>query len=115
MTDPRQFGRVAVLYGGTSAEREVSLKSGAEVLQALQQAGVNAFAIDADQNLAARLISEKPDRVFIALHGRGGEDGSLQGLLENLQLPYTGSGVLASALAFSRAASAVSAWPPRCS
>lgn len=98
MTDPRQFGRVAVLYGGTSAEREVSLKSGAEVLQALQQAGVNAFAIDADQNLAARLISEKPDRVFIALHGRGGEDGSLQGLLENLQLPYTGSGVLASAL-----------------
>ncbi|EZQ19800.1 D-alanine--D-alanine ligase [Pseudomonas sp. G11-1] len=98
MVDVEAFGRVAVLYGGTSAEREVSLKSGAAVLAALQGAGVNAFGIDAGADLAERLIAERPDRVFIALHGRGGEDGSLQGLLECLQLPYTGSGVMASAL-----------------
>jgi len=98
MVDVEAFGRVAVLYGGTSAERDVSLKSGAAVLAALQGAGVNAFGIDAGADLAERLIAERPDRVFIALHGRGGEDGSLQGLLECLQLPYTGSGVMASAL-----------------
>lgn len=98
MSNAMNFGRVAVLFGGSSAEREVSLKSGGEVLKALQQGGVDAFGIDAGSDLAARLIAERPDRVFIALHGRGGEDGSLQGLLENLQLPYTGSGVLASAL-----------------
>lgn len=98
MVDVEAFGRVAVLYGGTSAERDVSLKSGAAVLAALQGAGVNAFGIDAGVDLAERLIAERPDRVFIALHGRGGEDGSLQGLLECLQLPYTGSGVMASAL-----------------
>ncbi|TKA93497.1 D-alanine--D-alanine ligase [Halopseudomonas bauzanensis] len=98
MVDVEAFGRVAVLYGGTSAEREVSLKSGTAVLAALQGAGVNAFGIDAGADLAERLIAERPDRVFIALHGRGGEDGSLQGLLECLQLPYTGSGVMASAL-----------------
>ena len=98
MIDVKTFGRVAVLYGGTSAEREVSLKSGAAVLAALQGAGVDAFGIDAGADLAERLIAERPDRVFIALHGRGGEDGSLQGLLECLKIPYTGSGVMASAL-----------------
>jgi D-alanine-D-alanine ligase len=92
------FGRVAVLYGGRSAERSVSLKSGKAVLDALQNAGVDAYGIDAGADLATRLIAERPDRVFIALHGRGGEDGSLQGLLESLQLPYTGSGVMSSAL-----------------
>lgn len=98
MSKVMDFGRVAVLYGGRSAERAVSLKSGKAVLEALQGAGVDAYGIDAGQDLAEQLIADRPDRVFIALHGRGGEDGSLQGLLESLQLPYTGSGVMASAL-----------------
>ncbi|HDZ56610.1 MAG TPA: D-alanine--D-alanine ligase [Pseudomonas xinjiangensis] len=98
MTDVKAFGKVAVLFGGRSAERPVSLKSGKAVLDALQAAGVNAYGIDAGADLAQQLIADRPDRVFIALHGRGGEDGSLQGLLENLQIPYTGSGVMASAL-----------------
>ena len=96
--DVKAFGKVAVLYGGRSAERAVSLKSGNAVLEALQGAGVDAYGIDAGVDLAEQLIKQRPDRVFIALHGRGGEDGSLQGLLESLQLPYTGSGVMASAL-----------------
>lgn len=98
MTDVKAFGKVAVLFGGHSAEREVSLRSGQAVLEALQGAGVDAYGIDAGADLAERLIADRPDRVFIAVHGRGGEDGSLQGLLESLQLPYTGSGVMASAL-----------------
>jgi D-alanine-D-alanine ligase len=98
MTDVKAFGRVAVLFGGHSAEREVSLRSGAAVLEALQNAGVDAYGIDAGADLAQRLVTDRPDRVFIAVHGRGGEDGSLQGLLESLRLPYTGSGVMASAL-----------------
>ncbi|MAB43008.1 MAG: D-alanine--D-alanine ligase [Pseudomonadales bacterium] len=98
MTDVSVFGRVAVLFGGSSAERAVSLKSGAAVLAALQAAGVDAYGIDAGPQLAEQLLSERPDRVFIALHGRGGEDGSLQGLLESLRIPYTGSGVMASAI-----------------
>ncbi|HBM10399.1 MULTISPECIES: D-alanine--D-alanine ligase [Pseudomonadaceae] len=100
--DPQTFGRVAVLYGGKSAEREVSLKSGAAVLAALQSAGVDAFGIDVDDNLLARLSSERIDRAFIVLHGRGGEDGSMQGLLECAGIPYTGSGILASALAMDK-------------
>ncbi|MCQ4346031.1 D-alanine--D-alanine ligase [Pseudomonas stutzeri] len=100
--DPRAFGRVAVLYGGRSAERAVSLKSGAAVLAALQDAGVDAFGIDAGADLLQRLAGEKIDRAFIVLHGRGGEDGSMQGLLECLGIPYTGSGVLASALAMDK-------------
>ncbi len=102
MIDVQAFGRVAVLYGGLSAEREVSLNSGAAVLAALQAAGVDAYGIDVGEDLAARLLSDRPDRVFIALHGRGGEDGSLQGMLEYLRLPYTGSGVMASALAMDK-------------
>ena len=98
MADVSVFGRVAVLFGGSSAERAVSLKSGAAVLAALQAAGVDAYGIDAGPQLAEQLLSERPDRVFIALHGRGGEDGSLQGLLESLRIPYTGSGVMASAI-----------------
>lgn len=98
MIDVSVFGRVAVLFGGSSAERAVSLKSGAAVLAALQAAGVDAYGIDAGAQLAEQLLSERPDRVFIALHGRGGEDGSLQGLLESLRIPYTGSGVMASAI-----------------
>ncbi|MBK9161681.1 MAG: D-alanine--D-alanine ligase [Nitrosomonadales bacterium] len=93
-----RFGKVAVLFGGRSAEREVSLKSGAAVLAALQRSGVDAHAFDpAVQNLQA-LAEEGYDRVFIALHGRFGEDGTVQGALELLGIPYTGSGVLASAL-----------------
>ncbi|VXB39474.1 D-alanine:D-alanine ligase [Pseudomonas sp. 8AS] len=100
--DPKAFGRVAVLFGGKSAEREVSLKSGAAVLQALQAAGVDAFGIDVGDDLLQRLTSEKIDRAFIVLHGRGGEDGSMQGLLECAGIPYTGSGILASALAMDK-------------
>lgn len=100
--DPKTFGRVAVLFGGKSAEREVSLKSGAAVLSALQSAGVDAFGIDVGDDLLARLCSERIDRAFIVLHGRGGEDGSMQGLLECAGIPYTGSGILASALAMDK-------------
>ncbi|MCE5362338.1 D-alanine--D-alanine ligase [Pseudomonas anguilliseptica] len=96
------FGRVAVLFGGKSAEREVSLKSGNAVLQALLAAGVDAFGIDAGDDLLQRLTAERIDRAFIVLHGRGGEDGSMQGLLECAGIPYTGSGILASALAMDK-------------
>ena len=100
--DPKTFGRVAVLFGGKSAEREVSLKSGNAVLSALQAAGVDAFGIDVGDDFLRRLNSEKIDRAFIVLHGRGGEDGSMQGLLECAGIPYTGSGILASALAMDK-------------
>ena len=98
----RNFGKVAVLLGGRSAEREISLKSGAAVLAALQTSGVDAHAFDpAVQNLQA-LREEGYDRAFIALHGRYGEDGTVQGALELMNMPYTGSGVLASALAMDK-------------
>lgn len=97
-THPAEFGKVAVLMGGWSAEREVSLKSGQAVLNALQARGVDAHGIDADRQISRMLANGGFDRVFIALHGRGGEDGEIQGALEILSLPYTGSGVLASAL-----------------
>ena len=100
--DPKAFGRVAVLFGGKSAERAVSLKSGAAVLEALQSAGVDAFGIDVGDDFLQRLTSERIDRAFIVLHGRGGEDGSMQGLLECVGIPYTGSGILASALAMDK-------------
>ncbi|MDH1442351.1 D-alanine--D-alanine ligase [Pseudomonas sp. GD03721] len=100
--EPKAFGRVAVLFGGKSAEREVSLKSGNAVLSALQAAGVDAFGIDVGDDFLQRLNSEKIDRAFIVLHGRGGEDGSMQGLLECAGIPYTGSGILASALAMDK-------------
>ncbi|MDH1631483.1 D-alanine--D-alanine ligase [Pseudomonas mosselii] len=100
--DVKAFGRVAVLYGGKSAEREVSLKSGKAVIEALTSAGVDVVAIDVGDDLLDRLQREKIDRAFIILHGRGGEDGSMQGLLECLGIPYTGSGILASALAMDK-------------
>ncbi|WP_454256068.1 D-alanine--D-alanine ligase [Pseudomonas sp. Marseille-Q8238] len=100
--EPSAFGRVVVLFGGKSAERAVSLKSGAAVLEALQAAGVDAFGIDVGDDFVQRLAAEHIDRAFIVLHGRGGEDGSMQGLLECAGIPYTGSGILASALAMDK-------------
>jgi D-alanine-D-alanine ligase len=98
-----RYGKVAVLMGGHSAERAISLKSGMAVLQALRSAGVDAHALDAaDASFVRTLVDDGYERVFIALHGRGGEDGVVQGLLEVLGLPYTGSGVLASALAMDK-------------
>lgn len=97
-TDAKVFGKVAVLMGGLSSEREVSLKSGSAVLAALLAKGVEACAIDAGADIVGQLQKAGCDRVFIALHGRGGEDGSLQGALETLGTPYTGTGVLGSAL-----------------
>jgi D-alanine-D-alanine ligase len=96
------FGKVAVLLGGKSAEREVSLKSGAMVLKALRSRGVNALPFDPGERGLDALIDERFDRAFIALHGRFGEDGTVQGILEWLGIPYTGSGVLASALAMDK-------------
>ena len=100
--DPRALGRVAVLMGGTSAEREVSLMSGGGVLQALREAGVNAHAFDPAQRGLHELKADGCARVFIALHGRHGEDGTVQGALELLGIPYTGSGVMASAIAMDK-------------
>ncbi len=98
----KDYGKVAVLLGGRSAEREVSLRSGGMILRALQSRGVDAHAFDPQQRDLAALIAERFDRVFIALHGRYGEDGTIQGALELLGVPYTGSGVLASALAMDK-------------
>lgn len=99
MNDMTRFGKVAVLFGGTSAEREVSLKSGNAVLEALLRQGVDAHGVDVqDNSVLETLRSGGFARVFIVLHGRGGEDGVIQGALETLGLPYTGSGVLGSAL-----------------
>jgi D-alanine-D-alanine ligase len=92
-----------VLFGGSSSEREVSIMSGTGVLNALKSRGVDAHAFDPGTQSLGALEAAKFDRVFIALHGRGGEDGSIQGVLEHLQVPYTGSGVLASALALDKA------------
>jgi D-alanine-D-alanine ligase len=107
VTDPREFGRVAVLMGGTSAEREVSLDSGRNVLEALQRRGVDATAVDGIPELVRALTGAggpRYDRVFNILHGNrgGGEDGVLQGLLDALGVPYTGSGVLGSALSMDK-------------
>ena len=102
VTDGSKFGRVGVLYGGTSSEREISLLSGQAIYAALKNLGINAVAIDAQDDVLQQLIQHELDYVFIALHGPGGEDGTVQGALEYLQLPYTGSGVLASALAMDK-------------
>ena len=102
--NPKQFGRVAVLMGGTSSEREVSLDSGANVLQALLSKGVDAFPVDGIATLKILINENKIDRVFNILHGNkgGGEDGVLQGLLEAYCIPYTGSDVLGSALSMDK-------------
>jgi D-alanine-D-alanine ligase len=98
------LGKVGVLLGGKSGERDISLMSGKGVLDALISKGVNAHAFDPGQQAITELVVQKFDRVFIALHGRYGEDGTMQGLLEQMNLPYTGSGVLASALAIDKQA-----------
>ena len=98
ITDAAEFGKVAVLLGGSSAEREVSLRSGAAVLQALQGRGVDAQAFDPRDTPLQQLCERGIERVWIALHGPGGEDGTLQGALEMLGIAYTGSGVLGSAV-----------------
>lgn len=97
-----EFGKVGVLMGGPSAEREVSLRSGRAVLDALRAAGIDAVGVDADRTVLTRLAELAVDRVFIALHGRWGEDGVIQGALEVIGIPYTGSGVLGSALAMDK-------------
>ena len=98
INDPREFGKVAVLLGGASSEREVSLRSGAAVLAALQRRGVDAVAFDPKERTLTALLDDGIDRAWIALHGPGGEDGTVQGALEYLGVPYTGSGVLGSAI-----------------
>lgn len=94
--------KIAVLYGGVSSERDVSLRTGRAVLNALIRCGYNAVGIDADRELAGNLVASGAEVVFIALHGRHGEDGTVQGLLEILGIPYTGSGVLASSMAMDK-------------
>ncbi|WP_020560351.1 D-alanine--D-alanine ligase [Thiofilum flexile] len=98
----KRFGKVAVLYGGWSAERPVSLKSGAQVLQGLLEAGVDAQGIDAGRDIIDVLKAGHYDRVFNIMHGRGGEDGVIQGALELLGIPYTGCGVMASAISMDK-------------
>ena len=96
------FGRVAVMLGGFSSEREVSLQTGAAVLQALQERGIDAHAWDPANHTLTEFAAAGFARVWIALHGTGGEDGALQGALEWLDTPYTGSGVMASAVAMDK-------------
>ena len=98
-----KYHHVAVLMGGWSAEREVSLNSGAACANALERAGYRVTSIDVDRDIAAKLAALRPDACFNALHGKGGEDGCIPGILETLQIPYTHSGVLASALAMDKA------------
>ena len=100
--EPGKFGKVAVLMGGTSAEREISLQTGQAVFEALRRRHIDAHEVDARDDFLFRLVDEGFDRVFIALHGRRGEDGVIQGALETLHIPYTGSGVLGSALAMDK-------------
>ena len=96
MSNALKFGKVAVLLGGKSAEREVSLDSGRAVLEALIRSGVEAEAFDPQERCVTELVNY--DRAFIVLHGRGGEDGQIQGVLEWLNIPYTGTGVQGSAI-----------------
>lgn len=104
LVDPAGFGRVAVLLGGTGSEREVSLESGRNVLEALRARGVDAQPVDGIAALAQALVARRYDRVFNVLHGQhgGGEDGVVQGLMDALGVPYTGSGVLGSALSMDK-------------
>ena len=103
--DVQALGKVAVLQGGSSAERAVSLMSGAGVLAALQSQGVDAHAFDPSERDLSELKRDGINRVFIALHGRHGEDGTVQGALELMGIPYTGSGVMASAVAMDKVSS----------
>ena len=94
--------RIGLLMGGTSAEREVSLDTGRANAEALRRRGYEVVEVDADQTLCQKLISEGVEVAYIALHGTGGEDGCVQGLLETMRIPYTGSGVQASAVAMDK-------------
>lgn len=100
--DPKNFGRVNVLMGGSSAERKISLASGCAVLESLRRQGVDAEAVDPADRWMTVLCRHRPDRVFIMLHGRGGEDGTIQGALDLLGVPYTGSGISGSVLAMDK-------------
>jgi D-alanine-D-alanine ligase len=99
---PSDFGKVAVVYGGDSAEREISLLSGRAVLEGLKNKGVDAYGVDKNSGVIDVITRGKFERAFLILHGRGGEDGTIQGALETIGLPYTGSGVLGSALAMNK-------------
>lgn len=99
---PEQFGRVGVLMGGVAAERPVSLKSGTAVYEALKRKGIDAVAVDITGSVIEALAGQQFDRVFNIIHGRGGEDGVLQAVLDVLGMPYTGSGILASALSMDK-------------
>lgn len=101
----QRFGKVAVVMGGWSAERNVSLMSGQQIFDCLSSAGVDAHAVDAGPDIASVLVNDGFDRAFLILHGRGGEDGHVQSALELANMPYTGSGVLGSALAMDKARS----------
>ena len=105
LPEASDYGKVAVMLGGNSAEREVSLASGEAVLSALKNCGVDAHAFDPKYQDLSELKQQGFDRVFIILHGRGGEDGSMQGALQSLNIPFTGSGVLGSALAMDKVCS----------
>jgi D-alanine-D-alanine ligase len=100
--DPKTFGKVALMMGGQAAERDISLISGQAVLQSLEKQGIDVSAIDVQDNPVKALEGHQFDRVFNIIHGRGGEDGVLQAILQTLKIPYTGSGVLASALAMDK-------------
>src|SRR5215510_7400927 len=102
VTSAREFGRVAVLLGGTSSEREVSLNSGRNVLEALRRRGVDAHAVDGTSALVQELVAKRFDRVFNIMHGGDGENGVVQGLMDSFAVPYTGSGVLGSALSMDK-------------
>ncbi|MBT8420055.1 MAG: D-alanine--D-alanine ligase [Gammaproteobacteria bacterium] len=103
VNDPAQFGKVVVLFGGNSAERAISLDSGRAVLNALHHRQVDAHGLDAGQDLLGQLARGGYDRAFVILHGRGGEDGTVQGALETMGIAYTGTGVLGSALGMDKA------------
>src|SRR6195256_4484588 len=113
VTDAGEFGRVAVLFGGDSSEREISLLSGNAVLEALKRRGVDAHAFDPRDAALSELLARRFDRVWIALHGPGGEDGTLQGALEYLGVPYTGSGVMGSAIGMDKMRTKSLALAPR--
>ena len=106
MNNKDHFGKVAVLYGGWSSEREISLLSGQAVLSSLQKTGIDAVGLDvrSPKEVIKEIVALEPSRVFIALHGRGGEDGSIQGLLESMNIPYTGSGILGASLSINKLA-----------
>ena len=99
---PDEFGKVGVLMGGRSSEREISLRSGTAVLRALRESGVDAHPFDPATQTLAELEAARFARVFLILHGRYGEDGAIQGVLETLRIPYTGSGIQASAIAMDK-------------